>query len=72
VKSLERYLGVDLVAFRLREAKAELFAAESLVEERRESKDDPAAGIIKKGTTFPVPVSFQYSLFHNLHVMLMV
>ncbi len=66
---MERYLGVDLIAFRIREAKlAELFAAESLVEETRES----AAGIITKGTTFPVPVLFQSSLFHNLHVMLMV
>jgi hypothetical protein len=71
VKSIERYLGVDLIAFRLREAKAELFAAESLVEEKREwTKADPAAGIIKKVTTFPVHVSFQSSLFHNLHVML--
>jgi hypothetical protein len=49
VKSIERYLGDDLVAFRLREAKAELFAAESLVEEKREWKADPTAGIVETG-----------------------
>ena len=62
---MERYLGVDFIAFRIREAKAELFAAESLVEETRDWKADPAAGIITKGTTFPVQVSFQSSLLHN-------
>jgi hypothetical protein len=44
VKSLERYLGADLVAFRIREAKAELFAAKSL-EEKREWKADPTTEV---------------------------
>jgi len=60
VKSLERYLGVDLVAFRLREAKAELFAAESLVEEKGEWKANPAAGRSLKKVQ-----GFQYQFHFN-------
>jgi hypothetical protein len=69
VKSLERYLGVDLVAFRIREAQAERsFTATAThpiglqpqvstgaesVEEKRDWKAEPTASIILTGATYP-------------------
>jgi hypothetical protein len=49
---------VDLVAFRIREAKAELFATEPLEETERAWKATPTVGIILTGTTLPVITSF--------------
>ncbi len=81
VKSLERYLGVDLVAFRLREAQAELsyspttihpsgaqptYTAAESVKEKREWKD-PTADIILTGTTLPVIINLISIQFFSPH-----
>jgi hypothetical protein len=89
VKSIERYLGPDLVAFRLWEAQAErsysstaahpsgfqpnLFTADESVEEKREWKTDPTAGIILTGTLLPAIFSLMpFCLFYNLHATILV